>query len=73
MYSKVKENIQVKESYFRMVFNTNYNLGFGSPQLDMCPVCLQLKGRISFTKYKSEQAALTTELRVQKARMFMTQ
>ena len=35
MYSKVKENIQVKESYFRMVFNKNYNLGFGSPQSDI--------------------------------------
>ena len=50
-----------------MVFNTNYNLGFRSPQSNMCSMCLQLKGRISMAKDEAEQAALITELRVHKA------
>lgn len=68
MYSGIEGNVPVKESYFRMIFNTNYNLGFGSPRSDMCSVCLQLRERISSAKDVTEQAALTTELRVHKAR-----
>lgn len=40
MYSEIEGNVPVKESYFRMTFNTNYNLGFGSPRSDVFSLCL---------------------------------
>ena len=36
----------VKKSYFRNIFNNYYNIGFGSPQTDVCSKCLELSGRI---------------------------
>lgn len=34
-------NLQVKKAYFRKIFNTHFNLGFGSPRTDVCSTCLQ--------------------------------
>ncbi|KAJ8706277.1 hypothetical protein PYW08_006831 [Mythimna loreyi] len=39
--SQVESELKVKPSYFRNIFNRNYNLGFGSPRTDVCSVCLQ--------------------------------
>jgi len=35
-------DLKVKKGYFRKVFNTNFNLGFKSPQSDMCSTCISL-------------------------------
>lgn len=40
-------NAAVKETYFRHIFNSNYNLGFGTPKTDACSKCLELKGKIA--------------------------
>lgn len=42
MYNTEQQNSQmgVKLSYFRHIFNTEYNLGFGTPQTDVCSKCL---------------------------------
>lgn len=37
---------KVKQSYFRHIFVTNYNIGFGSPRTDECSICLSLSERI---------------------------
>lgn len=42
MYNNQAESeLKVKASYFRTVFNGNYNLGFGTPRTDVCSFCLQ--------------------------------
>lgn len=45
---KVSEHVHplVKLSYFRHVFNTSYNIGFGTPKTDVCSTCLELKEKI---------------------------
>lgn len=35
-----------KLSYFRFIFNTQFNFGFGSPKKDVCSTCLSLRERI---------------------------
>ncbi len=42
----------VKASYFRFVFVTHFNLGFGSPVTDACSLCISLRERIRTTKGK---------------------
>lgn len=37
---------EVKPSYFRFIFNTKFNIGFGSPVTDACSLCLSLKGKL---------------------------
>lgn len=38
---QAKSSVKVKRSYFINIFNRKLNLGFGSPQTDVCSVCLQ--------------------------------
>ncbi|KAJ8883602.1 hypothetical protein PR048_015446 [Dryococelus australis] len=47
MYNqKVHGDIKVKESYFRHVFSTYFNIIFKAPSTDVCPKCCELTGRI---------------------------
>lgn len=41
MYSSEteQEDLQVKGMYFRYIFNRNYNLGYGTPRVDVCSTC----------------------------------
>ena len=67
-YSSDKENIPVKESYFRKVFNTNFNLGFGSPRTDVCSTCLSLDERLKAEQDNEKKNELMIEKRVHKLR-----
>lgn len=73
MFNQSNE-IQVRECYyFRSVFNTCYNLGFGSPRTDTCSKCNELIERIKKSTDPTEKVNLMTEKRVQhilKARAF---
>lgn len=46
MYSEWTQLKGVKSSYFRFVFNTQMNFGFGSPASDVCSTCLSFKEQI---------------------------
>lgn len=56
------EQFKVKESYFRHVFNTNFNIGFSAPSVDECSSCLELKQRIDIEKNEAEKSQLTFKL-----------
>ena len=43
MYSrehKGNESLRVTESYFRTIFRTRFNIGFGTPKSDECSTCI---------------------------------
>lgn len=44
------QEMKIKESYFRHVFNANFNLGFGSISTDECSICLELSERLKIEK-----------------------
>lgn len=47
MYSDWTELVvKPKNSYFRFIFSTAFNIGFGSPASDVCSTCLSLAERI---------------------------
>lgn len=69
MYNKsVEENLKVKEGYFRFVFNRKFNLGFGSPRLDMCSTCIELKERIKLEKDPEKKQELFVQRAIHKKR-----
>ncbi|XP_049872067.1 uncharacterized protein LOC126381200 [Pectinophora gossypiella] len=59
---------EVKIGYFRKVFNTSFNIGFGSPRQDVCSDCLQLLERIKLSRNEQEKQGLRTQYRVHKLR-----
>lgn len=61
-------NLRVTHWYFRNSFNTKYNLGFGSPRVDVCSTCLHLDERLKHVGPGEEKQNLITEKRVHKLR-----
>ncbi|CAG5046127.1 unnamed protein product [Parnassius apollo] len=64
------ENAQshVKKSYFRAIFNQDFNLGFGNPRTDVCSKCIELNGKIKMENDQEKQKDLMIEKRVHKLR-----
>ncbi|CAH0404462.1 unnamed protein product [Chilo suppressalis] len=65
---EVVPGFDVSFSFFRKVFVTNFNIGFGSPRQDVCSTCLQLSERIKVEKDAAEKVRIMTELRIHKLR-----
>ncbi|XP_045782226.1 uncharacterized protein LOC123878893 [Maniola jurtina] len=70
MYKSDPQNAQlgVKLSYFRNIFNTEYNIGFGIPQTDVCSKCLELREKIKREQDENKKKVLMTEKRVHSMR-----
>lgn len=68
MYSDSNTQPPVKASYFRRIFNTCYNLGFGTPRTDVWSTCLQLAEKIKASKDNAEKVTFMREIRVHKMR-----
>lgn len=67
MYNKdAEQNLKVKQSFFRNIFNRNYNLGFGSPRVDVCSKCLELGERVKTVQEEHEKNDLITQKRLHK-------
>lgn len=65
---RMYDGIPVKQSYFRHIFNSEYNLGFGTPRTDVCSTCLELGEKIKFTVDGEEKQTLMAQKRVHKLR-----
>lgn len=61
-------DLQVKKSYFRMVFNTNFNLSFKSPATDLCSTCIMLDEKLKHEKDQKKRNELIMLKRVHKLR-----
>lgn len=59
---------EVSLGFFRKVFNTSFNIGFGSPRKDVCSDCLQLLERIKLTNSERDKQELRTQYRIHKIR-----
>lgn len=62
------DQLQVKQSYFRYVFNTKFNIGFKSPATDICSKCQMFKETIKFEKDPKKKEVLMTRSTVHKRR-----
>lgn len=68
MYQNENKELLVKHSYFRYIFNTSYNLGFGNPRTDVCSTCLQLTEKIKSCNDENVKKDLLAEKKVHKMR-----
>lgn len=65
MYNAERDiDLRVKQSFFRKIFNTNYNIGFGSPRTDVCSTCISLQERIKAEKDPLKKQEIITEKRI---------
>lgn len=64
MYLDDTESLSVKQSFFRKIFNTRYNLGFGTPRTDVCSTCLSLTEKIKIENDSKKRLDLMIEKRV---------
>jgi hypothetical protein len=69
MYNEAAEpQLRVKLSFFREVFVTRFNIGFGTPRTDVCSFCLAHEEQIKIEDNDDTKQQLQTELRVHKQR-----
>lgn len=61
---------RVKLSYFRMIFNTKYNLSFTTPRTDVCSTCIELTEKIKRCTVEEEKKNLVIEKTVHKRRAY---
>lgn len=67
MHSENLNNVKVKDSYFRAIFNENFNLGFGLPKSDICSTCIRFREEISGATGIAKNN-LMTQFRIHKLR-----
>lgn len=61
-------SLHVKGSYFRHVFNNNFNIGFKALATDICSTCQMLKEKIKFENDPNKKRALMIQLTLHKRR-----
>lgn len=61
VYLSKTGHLAVKQSFFRNIFNTQYNVGFGTPRTDVCSTCLSLMEKIKQEKDPGKKTELITE------------
>lgn len=66
--SQATEDLKVKKCYFRNIFNTKYNLGFGTPRTDVCATCLRFSSELKHVKNDEAKNNLLTKQRLHKLR-----
>lgn len=64
----VEQNLRVKESYFRAFVNKNYNIGFGTPQKDVCSECIRFSETLKKEEDEEKRRALLLQQKVHKAK-----
>ncbi|XP_045451968.1 uncharacterized protein LOC123667932 [Melitaea cinxia] len=72
LYKSQNPDSTVKSSYFRFIFNADFNLSFGTPRTDVCSKCIELSEKIKTENDQSVKVNLMTEKRIHrlKARAF---
>lgn len=58
----------VTKSYFRKVFNTTFNIGFGTPRQDVCSDCLQFCEKLKRTPSSAEKETIRAQYLIHKTR-----
>lgn len=65
-YNAAVENnyLKVEYSFFRSIFNNDFNIGFSSPTTDACSLCVLLKNQIKFEKDAAKRNNLMLQKRI---------
>nr|CAH7719251.1 unnamed protein product [Callosobruchus chinensis] len=66
--SEVDGDLKVKQCFFRNIFVRQYNIGFGSPKVDICSTCLRFSEKMKRIIDQQEKIRVMTQQRVHKLR-----
>lgn len=66
--SEVELDLKVKKAFFRTYINKNYNIGFGTPAVDVCSTCLEYTEKLKTCQDQAEKANLFVQKRVHSLR-----
>lgn len=66
--NSVGPSYQVNYKFFSRIFNTQFNIGFGSPASDVCGFCVRHQRQIHLCQDPQEKMKLMTNLRVHRLR-----
>lgn len=58
----------IKASYFREIFKTKFNIGFGTPRTDICSTCIVSQERLKYEKNPDIKKQIMIESRIHKLR-----
>lgn len=65
MYNgKVGSTLKVKQTFFRNIFCTSFNIGFGSPRTDVCSTCLAYDEKIKQASDETSKSELIAEKQI---------
>lgn len=64
--AEAQDLLKVKESYFRHIFCTEFNIGFGTPSTDACSTCINVQEKIKHSNCDTKKQELKTELKLHK-------
>lgn len=65
--ASVCDELQVKESFFRKIFLTRFNISFNTPSTDKCSKCLEFNERIKQEKNANAREDLNSDLSLHKS------
>lgn len=65
-YNEENPGLKVKESYFRHIFVTHFNISFRMPAVDECSTCLELGEKLKAETDEAERSALNLKLTLHK-------
>lgn len=69
IYNNQSEDcVKVKKSYFRYVFNRKFNLGFGSPRVDVCSTCIEFQERLKVERDPNKKLEIQAMKQIHKKR-----
>ena len=65
--------LRVKQTFFRNIFGTQYNIGFGSPRTDCCSTCIAVTEKINVATGQEKQNLMAKKrIRSLRAKAFYT-
>lgn len=66
--STMPADLKVNYKFFSRIFNSDFNIGFGSLATDVCGFCTRHQGQIQLCENLEEKTKLITNLRVHRLR-----
>jgi len=64
--AEAQDLLKIKESYFRHIFCTEFNIGFRTPIIDACSTLISLQEKIKHSDSNNKIQELKTELKLHK-------
>jgi hypothetical protein len=70
VYFQSSNTSALQGGFFRLIFHCNFNIGFNSPHVDVCSLCLEYKEKLKRETVETEKLKLMTFQRIRAKAFF---